>query len=39
VAWDGTGDDGRRVSAGVYFARMITVDGGSQSRTVTLLGR
>jgi hypothetical protein len=38
VAWNGTGDDGQRVAAGVYFARMVTADGGKQSRVVTLLG-
>lgn len=26
--WDGTGDDGRRASAGVYFIRMVTPGGG-----------
>jgi FlgD Ig-like domain len=38
VSWNGTGDDGQRVGAGIYFARMITADGGKQSRVVTLLG-
>jgi hypothetical protein len=38
VSWNGTGDDGQRVGAGIYFARMMTSDGGKQSRVVTLLG-
>ncbi len=39
VSWNGTGDDGQRVGAGIYFARMLTSDGGKQSRVVTLLGQ
>jgi hypothetical protein len=38
VSWNGLGDDGQRVAAGVYFARMVTADGGRQSRVVTILG-
>jgi flagellar hook assembly protein FlgD len=35
--WDGMGDDGRRASAGVYFVRMVTPDGGKTvMRKVTL---
>lgn len=36
VEWDGSDDAGRAVSAGVYFAR-VTVDGASETRTMTLL--
>src|SRR4029079_2035769 len=38
VSWNGLGDAGQRVAAGVYFARMVTADGGRQSKVVTILG-
>jgi len=38
ISWNGLGDDGQRVAAGVYFARMVTADGGRQSKVVTILG-
>jgi len=39
VAWNGMKDDGGRAPAGVYFARMLTADGGKQTRVVTILGQ
>jgi flagellar hook assembly protein FlgD len=38
VSWNGMKDDGGRAPAGVYFARMLTADGGKQTRVVTILG-
>jgi flagellar hook assembly protein FlgD len=34
VAWNGLGDDGRRVPAGVYFARLAT---GTEARTTRVV--
>jgi hypothetical protein len=39
ITWNGMRDDGARAPAGVYFARMLTADGGKQTRVVTILGQ
>jgi flagellar hook capping protein FlgD len=36
VSWDGLNESGRPVSAGVYYARMTTIDGVSSDRMVVL---
>jgi hypothetical protein len=37
VTWDGSGEAGGRVSSGTYLYRLITADGSSRSRVMTLL--
>ncbi|HMB70600.1 MAG TPA: SBBP repeat-containing protein [bacterium] len=37
TTWDGRDDSGNRVAAGVYFARLTTADGLTQTRKMTIL--
>jgi len=37
VRWNGRDGAGRSVSSGTYFVRLVTVDGGTQTRVMTLV--